>query len=79
MKREEFIKKCDHLRYETKWSAKPWHYWLDEMANHDAEQRAEIARLRAALKDAMNLIDVDNLTTQTVYRNCQHALKETTT
>lgn len=40
------------------------------------QQEQEIARLREALKDAMNLIDVDNLTTQTVYRNCQQALKE---
>ena len=53
----------------------------DEERRKDAgidQQEQEIARLRAALKDAMNLIDVDNLTTQTVYRNCQYALKETT-
>ena len=42
MTREEFVTRCDELRTQTKYSAKPWHYWLDEMADHDAEQRRVI-------------------------------------
>lgn len=50
MTRDEFVTRCDDLSAETKYSSKPWHIWLAEMTAHDAEQRAEIARLWEALK-----------------------------
>lgn len=50
MTRDEFVTRCDDLSSETKYSSKPWHIWLAEMTAHDAEQRAEIARLREALQ-----------------------------
>ncbi len=56
MTRDEFVTRCDGLSSETKYSSKPWHIWLAEMTAHDAEQRAEIARLRTLCLEAYQVV-----------------------
>ena len=50
MTRDEFLEKCDLLRYETKYSTEPWHVWLAEMAANDAEQRRVVVLVPQAEK-----------------------------
>lgn len=82
MTRDEFVTRCDDLSSETKYSGKPWHIWLAEIADHDAEQRQtieqqaqEIARLREALE---NIVEGEGLWTKNdMAHEAQQALKET--